>query len=154
MKRCCPLSSVFIPEKQRVYLVEFVNVSDNCEQHVYDVTQSDKRLLVNTGNKTIGSRWLFQGEGGNVGCFTRIMWRLIMRGNNVVGMVCAFVSLFSVLVGVSAFFGILASMVVSLAFQTESELVFFWVGAPVSIVLTFYWMVKWWRSIRNFVTDR
>lgn len=56
MKFCGSLSLVFMPEKQRVYLVGFVIVSDNCERHVYDVAQSNKRLPVNTGDKIIDSR--------------------------------------------------------------------------------------------------
>ncbi|NWB46235.1 hypothetical protein [Pseudomonas gingeri] len=44
--RCGPLRSIFTPERSKVYLVEFQFVSDRCEQHVYDVTQSEARIPV------------------------------------------------------------------------------------------------------------
>ena len=56
--------------------------------------------------------------------------RLIVRKNSFVGAVFAFIALFSVILGVSAFFGIIASMLVSLVFQTESEYVFFFGWCP------------------------
>lgn len=44
--RCGPLKSIFTPERGKVYLVEFQFVGDRCEQHVYDVTQPQERILV------------------------------------------------------------------------------------------------------------
>ncbi|CAD5201118.1 hypothetical protein [Pseudomonas sp. FEN] len=44
--RCGPLRSTFKPERSKVYLVEFQFVGDRCEQHVYDVTQSEARIPV------------------------------------------------------------------------------------------------------------
>jgi hypothetical protein len=44
--RCGPLRSTFTPERSKVYLVEFQFVGDRCEQHVYDVTQPQERILV------------------------------------------------------------------------------------------------------------
>lgn len=43
---CGPMSSTFRPEKQKVYLVEFVIVGNGCEQHVYDVTHPKERVPV------------------------------------------------------------------------------------------------------------
>ncbi|WP_458130993.1 hypothetical protein [Pseudomonas sp. R3-41] len=43
---CGPMSSTFKPEKQKVYLVEFVIIGAGCEQHVYDVTQPQERIPV------------------------------------------------------------------------------------------------------------
>jgi len=40
------MSSTFKPEKQKVYLVEFVIIGAGCEQHVYDVTQPQERIPV------------------------------------------------------------------------------------------------------------
>jgi len=44
--RCGPVRSTFTPERSKVYLVEFQFVGDRCEQHVYDVTQSEARIPV------------------------------------------------------------------------------------------------------------
>ena len=44
--RCGPLRSTFTPERSKVYLVEFQFVDSRCEQHVYDVTQSQERVPV------------------------------------------------------------------------------------------------------------
>ncbi|AOE63725.1 hypothetical protein LOY64_03770 [Pseudomonas corrugata] len=43
---CGPMNSTFKPEKQKVYLVEFVIIEAGCEQHVYDVTQPQERIPV------------------------------------------------------------------------------------------------------------
>ena len=43
---CGPLKSAFIPERSKVYLVEFQFIGSRCEQHVYDVTQPDQRIPV------------------------------------------------------------------------------------------------------------
>ena len=43
---CGPLQSSFIPERAKVYLVEFQFIGTDCEQHVYDVTQPDQRIPV------------------------------------------------------------------------------------------------------------
>ncbi|MCJ8207308.1 hypothetical protein [Pseudomonas sp. RGM2987] len=43
---CGPMISTFKPEKQKVYLVEFVIIGAGCEQHVYDVTQPQERIPV------------------------------------------------------------------------------------------------------------
>jgi len=45
---CGPKSSTFKPEKQKVYLVEFVIIGAGCEQHVYDVTAPSQRIPVAT----------------------------------------------------------------------------------------------------------
>ncbi|NWD60172.1 hypothetical protein [Pseudomonas sp. IPO3774] len=45
---CGPMSSTFKPEKQKVYLVEFVIIGKGCEQHVYDVTAPNERVPVAT----------------------------------------------------------------------------------------------------------
>ncbi|WP_122301445.1 hypothetical protein [Pseudomonas syringae] len=45
---CGPMSSTFKPEKEKVYLVEFVIIGAGCEQHVYDVTQPNERNPVMT----------------------------------------------------------------------------------------------------------
>ncbi|MDG6401173.1 hypothetical protein QCD79_14305 [Pseudomonas quasicaspiana] len=55
LRTCGPRSSVFIPEKQRVYLVEFMILDEGCEQHVYDITQPDQRVPVPT-YKNLGDR--------------------------------------------------------------------------------------------------
>jgi hypothetical protein len=52
---CGPMSSVFKPQKQKVYLVEFVIVGEGCEQHVYDVTQPEERVPVLTEKENAGS---------------------------------------------------------------------------------------------------
>lgn len=44
--RCGPLKSTFIPERTKVYLVEFQFVGSRCEQHVYDITQPQERIPV------------------------------------------------------------------------------------------------------------
>ncbi|NWD71473.1 hypothetical protein HX870_28115 [Pseudomonas gingeri] len=44
--RCGPLRSTFTPQRSKVYLVEFQFVDDRCEQHVYDVTQPQARIPV------------------------------------------------------------------------------------------------------------
>ena len=43
---CGPMSSEFKPQKQKVYLVEFVIVGAGCEQHVYDITDPAQRIPV------------------------------------------------------------------------------------------------------------
>ena len=43
---CGPLKSIFTPERSKVYLVEFQFVGERCEQHVYDVTQPQQRIPV------------------------------------------------------------------------------------------------------------
>ena len=43
---CGPMNSTFKPQKQKVYLVEFVIVGAGCEQHVYDVTDPAQRIPV------------------------------------------------------------------------------------------------------------
>ncbi|MEN5089736.1 hypothetical protein ABE458_03510 [Pseudomonas protegens] len=43
---CGPLKSTFIPERSKVYLVEFQFIGKHCEQHVYDVTQPLERIPV------------------------------------------------------------------------------------------------------------
>ncbi|WP_178102914.1 hypothetical protein [Pseudomonas sp. MF4836] len=45
---CGPLGSTFVPEKQKVYLVEFARVDNDtaCQQHVYDITQPNQRIPV------------------------------------------------------------------------------------------------------------
>ncbi|NWA00528.1 hypothetical protein [Pseudomonas gingeri] len=45
---CGPLGSTFVPQKQKVYLVEFsfVHDGDECQQQVYDVTQAGQRIPV------------------------------------------------------------------------------------------------------------
>ena len=43
---CGPMSSVFKPQKQKVYLVEFVIVGAGCEQHIYDITDPAQRIPV------------------------------------------------------------------------------------------------------------
>lgn len=45
---CGPMRSMFKPEKQKTYLVEFVIIGKGCEQHVYDVTQPNARVPVST----------------------------------------------------------------------------------------------------------
>jgi len=40
------MSSTFKPEKQKVYLVEFVIIGAGCERHVYDVTPPQERIPV------------------------------------------------------------------------------------------------------------
>lgn len=40
------LGKTFIPERSKVYLVEFQFIGSRCEQQVYDVTQSDQRIPV------------------------------------------------------------------------------------------------------------
>lgn len=45
---CGPMRSLFKPEKQKTYLVEFVIIGEGCEQHVYDVTQPNERIPVTT----------------------------------------------------------------------------------------------------------
>ena len=40
------MSSAFKPQKQKVYLVEFVIVGAGCEQHVYDITDPAQRIPV------------------------------------------------------------------------------------------------------------
>lgn len=45
---CGPMRSMFKPEKQKTYLVEFVIIGKSCEQHVYDVTQPNARVPVST----------------------------------------------------------------------------------------------------------
>ncbi|OOG11867.1 hypothetical protein [Pseudomonas sp. C9] len=44
--RCGPLKNSFTPERSKVYLVEFQFVSGRCEQHVYDITQTQQRIPV------------------------------------------------------------------------------------------------------------
>lgn len=55
LRMCGPRKSVFTPEKQKVYLVEFVMSVDGCEQHVYDITEPEQRLPVVTNQQKIGS---------------------------------------------------------------------------------------------------
>lgn len=45
---CGPLGSIFVPQKQKVYLVEFsfIHDGDQCQQQVYDVTQAGQRIPV------------------------------------------------------------------------------------------------------------
>lgn len=45
---CGPITSTFIPEKQKVYLAEFVFVDrgEGCELQVYDITQPELRVPV------------------------------------------------------------------------------------------------------------
>ncbi|MCU1774141.1 hypothetical protein [Pseudomonas sp. 13B_3.2_Bac1] len=45
---CGPVTSTFIPEKQKVYLAEFVFVDrgDGCELQIYDITQPELRLPI------------------------------------------------------------------------------------------------------------
>jgi hypothetical protein len=43
---CGPLTTVFTPERGKVYQVEFQFSGEHCEQHVYDVTQPRQRTLV------------------------------------------------------------------------------------------------------------
>ncbi len=45
---CGPITSTFIPEKQKVYLAEFVFVDDGegCELQVYDITRPELRVPV------------------------------------------------------------------------------------------------------------
>lgn len=43
---CGPLKSTFTPERSKVYLVEFQFIGQDCEQHVYDVTQPQQRTPV------------------------------------------------------------------------------------------------------------
>ncbi|WP_310650460.1 MULTISPECIES: hypothetical protein [unclassified Pseudomonas] len=45
---CGPITSAFIPEKQKVYLAEFVFVDrgDGCELQLYDITQPELRIPV------------------------------------------------------------------------------------------------------------
>jgi len=45
---CGPIRSAFIPEKQKVYLAEFVFVDhgEGCELQVYDITQPERRVPV------------------------------------------------------------------------------------------------------------
>ncbi|MCI8207997.1 hypothetical protein AUC61_00480 [Pseudomonas sp. S25] len=52
-RMCGPLRSVFTPEKQKVYLVEFVVRVDGCEQHVYDITQPEQRIPVPTSDQFV-----------------------------------------------------------------------------------------------------
>ncbi|MBT2370917.1 hypothetical protein [Pseudomonas fluorescens] len=52
---CGPMRSTFKPEKQKVYLVEFVIIGAGCEQHVYDVTEPTKHLPVTTDQQNSGS---------------------------------------------------------------------------------------------------
>ncbi|MGY1446339.1 hypothetical protein ACW582_03960 [Pseudomonas chlororaphis] len=43
---CGPMRSSFKPEKEKVYLVEFLIIGKGCEQHVYDVTKPKERIPV------------------------------------------------------------------------------------------------------------
>lgn len=45
---CGPLTTAFIPEKQKVYLAEFVfvDMGDGCELQVFDITQPELRVPV------------------------------------------------------------------------------------------------------------
>lgn len=43
---CGPLTTLFTPERGKVYQVEFQFTGEHCEQHVYDVTQPRQRTLV------------------------------------------------------------------------------------------------------------
>ncbi|WMN17982.1 hypothetical protein QL104_00840 [Pseudomonas piscis] len=43
---CGPMSSIFKPEKQKIYLVELVIVGKGCEQNVYDITQPKTRTPI------------------------------------------------------------------------------------------------------------
>jgi hypothetical protein len=40
------MTSAFKPQKQKVYLVEFVIVGAGCEQHAYDITDPAQRIPV------------------------------------------------------------------------------------------------------------
>ena len=51
---CGPMSSTFKPEKQKVYLVEFVIIGAGCEQHVYDITRPTERVPVVTEKDSSG----------------------------------------------------------------------------------------------------
>jgi hypothetical protein len=45
---CGPLKNTFTPQQGKVYQVEFQFIDERCEQHVYDVTQPQQRIPVNS----------------------------------------------------------------------------------------------------------
>ncbi len=44
--RCGPISTIFTPEKGKVYLAELQFVGGGCELHAYDITQPQERIPV------------------------------------------------------------------------------------------------------------
>ena len=62
--------------------------------------------------------------------------------------------LFSVVYGVSFFVAVLVSGFVGVLLKTSDAWVYFWIGAPLSVVLTLYWTVCQWRYVKDFVAGR
>lgn len=62
--------------------------------------------------------------------------------------------LFSVVYGVSFFMAVLVSGFVGALLKTSDAWVYFWIGAPLSVVLTLYWTVSQWRYVKDFVAGR
>lgn len=77
-----------------------------------------------------------------------------MRRNSYIGMLCMSVGLFGIVFGVSSFISVLVAGVIGVILRTDSDWVFIWVGAPLSVILAVYWVVKNWEYVKAFVTGR
>lgn len=62
--------------------------------------------------------------------------------------------LFGVIYGVSFFVAVLVSGFVGVLLKTSGAWVYFWIGAPLSVVLTLYWTVSHWSYVKDFVAGR
>ncbi|MGF6097064.1 hypothetical protein [Pseudomonas sp. 18175] len=62
--------------------------------------------------------------------------------------------LFSVVYGVSLFVAVLVSGFVGVLLKTSDAWVYFWIGAPLSVVLTLYWTVSQWSYVKDFLAGR
>ena len=62
--------------------------------------------------------------------------------------------LFGVIYGVSFFVAVLVSGIVGVLLKTSDAWVYFWIGAPLSVVLTLYWTVSQWGYVKDFVAGR
>lgn len=62
--------------------------------------------------------------------------------------------LFSVVYGVSFFVAVLVCGFVGVLLKTSDAWVYFWIGAPLSVVLTLYWTFSQWCYVKDFVAGR
>ena len=64
------------------------------------------------------------------------------------------VGLLGVVYGVSFFIAVLVSGFIGVLLKTSDDWVYFWIGAPLSVVLTVYWTVSRWAYVKDFVNGR